>query len=309
MQQFDSPFRLFASGAKRTTALLCLMMIAIGGIRPMNAPLTPSTAPDKWPATFKLGLIPTEGGAGVVDRFQPLIRHLEDVLGVPVEVSTASDYSGVITAMQHGHIDAAYLGPKSYVAASERAGAQAVAMEISKEKEPGYFGIIISRKGSGIESIADARGKTFAFTDPNSTSGYLVPNLLFARDMSVDPDDYFSRVRFSGSHGASILSVRNGTIDVAATNSLDLARMIEKGQAAASDFNVLWESELIPGSPMVIRRDLPRSLKAAYLGALIMFNDDEAGLDQLQTGGFIYATDEDYDVIRYLNRLKDRLER
>jgi phosphonate transport system substrate-binding protein len=88
----------------------------------------------------------------------------------------------------------------------------------------------------------------------------------------VDPRDYFKEVKFSGSHGASILAVKNGSIEVAATNNIDLDRMAEKGQASWDDFNILWKSELIPGSPMCVRSDLPESLKAAFAGALMMFN-------------------------------------
>lgn len=263
--------------------------------------------PDGWPKTVRIGLIPTEGGADIVKRFEPLIAHLEKTLGIKVEAQSASDYAGVITAMAHKHIDFAYFGPKSYVEASEKAGAVAVAMERDTSGEPGYYGVIIAKKGSGIEKLEDAKGRVFAFTDPNSTSGYLVPNLLFYRDLKVDPKQYFKEVKFSGSHGASILAVKNGTIDVAATNNIDLNRMSEKGQVSWDDFTVLWKSELIPGSPMCARKDLPESLKAAFAGALMTFNADKQGLEKLQIGGYAPADDTVYDVIRYLNQLKKQL--
>jgi phosphonate transport system substrate-binding protein len=263
--------------------------------------------PGQWPETVRLGLIPTEGGADIVKRFQPLIDHLERTLGVKVEAQSASDYAGVITAMAHKHIDFAYLGPKSYTEAAEKANAQAVALERNKKGEPGYYGVLISRKDSGIRTLEDARGRVFAFTDPNSTSGYLVPNVLFYRDLKVDPRDYFKEVKFSGSHGASILAVKNGSIEVAATNNKDLDRMAEKGQAAWDDFNILWKSELIPGSPMCVRSDLPESLKAAFAGALMMFNANKQGLEKLQIGGYLPADDTTYDVIRYLKQLKKQL--
>ncbi|SHE94801.1 phosphonate transport system substrate-binding protein [Desulfacinum infernum DSM 9756] len=263
--------------------------------------------PGLWPEVVRLGLIPTEGGADIVKRFQPLIDHLEKTLGVKVEAQSASDYAGVITAMAHKHIDFAYLGPKSYTEAAEKANAQAVALERNKRGEPGYYGVIISRKDSGIKTLEDARGRVFAFTDPNSTSGYLVPNVLFYRDLKVDPKKYFKEVKFSGSHGASILAVKNGSIEVAATNNIDLDRMAEKGQASWDDFNILWKSELIPGSPMCVRADLPESLKAAFAGALMMFNANKQGLEKLQIGGYLPADDTTYDVIRYLKQLKKQL--
>ena len=261
----------------------------------------------QWPKEIKVGLIPTEGGADIVDRFQPLMAHLEKTLGIKVKAVSASDYAGVITAMAHNHLDFAYFGPKSYTEAAEKANAQAIALELNKEGEPGYYGIVIVRKDSGINSMDAAKGKVFAFTDPNSTSGCLVPNILFARDMKVKPEAYFKEVKFSGSHGASILAVKNGSIDIAATNNIDLDRMIEKGQASMDDFKILWTSELIPGAPMAARKDLPESLKAAFTGALMSFNSNMAGKEKLQNGGYAFADDTTYDVIRYLKHLKEEM--
>ncbi|BCS89864.1 phosphonate ABC transporter substrate-binding protein [Pseudodesulfovibrio sediminis] len=260
-----------------------------------------------WPKTLKLGFIPTEGAADSAKRARPLAKKLEDLLGVKVEIFTASDYNGIITAMANKHIDIAYFGPKSYVEAAEKANAEALLLELNKQGQPGYTGIIIARKDSGIASMDQAKGKTFAFTDPNSTSGFLVPNVIFARDMKIDPKQYFKEVRFSGSHGASILAVKNGSIQVAATNNIDLDRMIEKGSASLEDFMILKKSDLIPGAPIAARKDLPASLKAAVAGALLQINDDPEALKILQNGGYAHTSDKNYDIIRYLKRLKKQL--
>ena len=271
------------------------------------SPAVQAASQPQWPDTVKIGLIPTEGGADILKRFKPLIDHLQKTLGIKVEGFSASDYAGIITAMAHKHIDFAYFGPKSYTDAADKAGAQAVALEMNKKGQPGYYGIIISKKDSGITTMEQAKGKTFAFTDPNSTSGFLVPNILFARDLKVKPEKFFKKVSFSGSHGASILAVKNGSVQVAATNNIDLDRMIEKGQASMSDYNFIWKSDLIPGAPMCARKDLPESLKAAFTGALIMFNSNKLGLEKLQNGGYAFADDATYDVIRYLKRLKKEM--
>lgn len=260
-----------------------------------------------WPDKLRMGVAPTEGAADTAERFKGLAEHLTKELGIPVEVISASDYAGIITAMAAKNIELAYFGPKSYTEAAEKANAQAVALEKGKDGQPGYYGVVIAKSGSGMKTIQDAKGKTFAFTDPNSTSGYLVPNILFYRDLKTKPEEFFKEVKFSGSHGASILSVKNGSIDTAATNNVDLDRAATKGDARWEDFVILWKSELIPGSPMVVRGDLPESLKKAYGAALLKFNDNKDGLVKLQIGGYEPATDQTYDVTRYMNRLKDQL--
>ena len=267
-------------------------------------------AKEKWPEKIRIGLIPTEGGADIKVRFEPLMQHLEKELGVKVEAFSASDYAGIITAMTHKHIEFAYFGPKSYVEASARAGAEALALELDKDGAKGYQGILITGKKSGITTIEQAtdKTKTFAFTDPNSTSGCLVPSVLFYRDLKTPPEALFKEVSFSGSHGASILAVKNNKVDVAATNDIDLNRMIEKGAASKDDFNIIWTSELIPGSPMAGRKDLPQDLKEAFTKALLSFNDNKEGLEKLQNGGYAPVTDANYDVVRYMNDLKAKLQ-
>ncbi|QGY39210.1 phosphonate ABC transporter substrate-binding protein [Pseudodesulfovibrio cashew] len=269
--------------------------------------LANASGSDAWPKTLKLGFIPTEGAADSAKRAKPIAQQLEKDLGVKVEVFTASDYNGIITAMANKHIDLAYYGPKSYVEASEKANAEAVVLELNKQGQPGYTGIIITRKDSGITAMDQAKGKSFAFTDPNSTSGYLVPNVMFARDMKIDPNTYFKEVRFSGSHGASILAVKNGSVQVAATNNIDLDRMIEKGAVSLTDFNIIKRSDLIPGAPIAVRKDLPESLKVAIAGSLLKINDNHESLQTLQNGGYRHTADSNYDIVRYLKRLKKQL--
>ena len=272
-------------------------------------PTLAQAQPADWPAKIRIGYIPVEGAANVKERFKDLNDHIAKVLGVEVEAFSASDYAGIITAMANKHIDFAYYGPKSYTDASVKANAQALVMELDETGQPGYLGIIITNKKSGIKNMEEAKGHTFAFTDPNSTSGFLVPNMLFYRDMQVKPEEYFSEVRFSGSHGASILLVANNDIDVAATNNIDFARAVESGNVTADDVNILWTSDLIPGAPYCARADLPESLKAAYMGAMLMYNQNAEGLKKLGVSGYQYSYDGIYDSIRYLKRLKDELQK
>jgi phosphonate transport system substrate-binding protein len=289
----------------RITAALCLLAS-------LSLPLVSHAGddgPEAWPKVVKLGVIPTEGGADSKLRFQPLRAHLEKRLGIKVEVISAGDYSGVITAMAHNHIQFAFFGPKSYTEAAERANAEVLAMELDEKGNPGYTPIVIARKGAGIKTLDDAKGKTFAFTDPNSTSGCLVPTILFSRDLKIDPKTYFRQVSFSGSHGASILAVKNGNIDVAATNDIDLGRMIDKGAVAKDDILIIHRGSPLPGAAMACRKDLPASLKMAYLGALLTVRHDPETMGKLKNGGYALAKESDYDIVRYLKHLKRKLER
>ncbi|MDT8421958.1 MAG: phosphonate ABC transporter substrate-binding protein [Desulfuromonadales bacterium] len=261
---------------------------------------------DGWPDELVFGVIPTESSSNANERFTNLVQYLEKRLGVPIQFKTSTDYAGVITGMQFKHVDFAYFGPKSYCEASKRADAEAFAIEVGQDGTNGYHGVIITNKQSGLNTLSDIKGKTWAFTDPNSTSGTLVPTVFFTKDLKINPEKYFSKVIYSGSHEASMLAVKGNKIDAASTNDLDMDRGDGKHWNKDQDFNILWTSKLIPGSPMAYRKDLPESLKKALKDAFLAY-DDKAGLEQLKLSKYADVADSDYDPIRELIEVKKQL--
>lgn len=150
-------------------------------------------AQEKWPEKITFGVIPVAGSSSMKENFGPLTDYLSKALGIKVEMKLAGDYTGIITGMQHKHIDVAYLGPKSYVEAAKRANAEALVVEVDGESGlPGYRGIIITKKGTGLKSLEDIKGKTWAFTSSQSTSGTLVPTVMFSK-AGIDPKKNISK--------------------------------------------------------------------------------------------------------------------
>ncbi|QOG12341.1 phosphonate ABC transporter substrate-binding protein [Arcobacter sp. FWKO B] len=258
-----------------------------------------------WPKEIVFGAIPVAGNSSMEEQFGPLAKYLQDTLGIKVTLKVTNDYTGIITGMAHNHIDFAYLGPNSYVTASQRANAEAVAMEVNDEGVAGYHALIVARKDSGIKTLDDAKGKTWAFTDPQSTSGTLVPTVHFNK-IGIDPQKYFSRVIYSGSHEASMLSVKAGRVDVASNNDLDFNRGIGR-HWEADEFNIIWKSDLIPGSPIAVRGGLPTSLKMAIKGAFIAYKVPEGS--SLKMSGYTHADDSTYNPTRELIKAKEAMKK
>jgi phosphonate transport system substrate-binding protein len=250
-----------------------------------------------WPKTVTFGIIPTEGSAATLAKWQPFFDYLGKTLGVEVKPQVGADYTAVILAMQNKQLDVAYFGPKSYVDAVTQAGAEAMVKDNTVKGGLGYHSILISRKGGQVNTFDAGQGKNFAFVDPESTSGYLIPLTHFVFDLKTRPQAYFRRVIFAGSHENAILAVLNGTVDMAATNDSDLANAVKKGAVRPDDFNILWTSSTIPNGPTAVRKDLPASFKAAMKSAMLNYKD-AAGLDKLGLTSWVAAADSDYDVIR-----------
>ena len=270
--------------------------------------ISASAAPAEWPKKLVMGIVPTESSTHQTERWDGLKDYLASKLGIPVELQIASDYAGVITAMQFKHVDLAYFGPKSYVEASARANAECFVVELGPEGTPGYHGLIISKKGSSIKSLEDAKGKVWAFVDPNSTSGTLVPTIHLVKERKIDPATYFSKVLYSGTHEASMLSIKTGKIDIASTNDLDMLRGEGKMWNREKDFQILWTSPLIPGSPMAWRKDLPESLKKSLREAFLGYKDKD-GLAKLKIAGYVEAYDSTYAPTREQIEFKKSLDK
>lgn len=253
---------------------------------------------------LNLAVIPVAGSSSMEAMWRPVAKHLEQDLGIKVNLKFVGDYAAVITGMQYKHIDIAYFGPESYVQAATRAKAQALVTELNDKGVPGYHGIIITKKSSNLTSLESLKGKTWAFTDPNSTSGTLVPS-VYLKKQGIDPQKYFSKVIYSGGHEASILSVKAGRLDAAATNDLDFQKGLGKGWKE-DDFNVIWTSELIVGAAIAAHGDLPQDLKDKIQQSLLALNDKKELLKAAKLGGFVAAKDSDYDAVRELVKAKGK---
>ncbi len=266
-----------------------------------------------WPKEVTFALLSTENAAEVTRRWGPIIAQLEKDLRVRIKHVTATDYRGTIEALKFRKAEIGHLGPKAYVEASNNnyANVEPVAQLQLANGSLGYRSCLIVHADSDLFSPEDLAGKTFAFNDPNSTSGYLVPSSFFMTEMGIDPQKHFSKVMFSGSHEASILAVTNRKVEVASTNLPDLQQLTRENKVPRGALRVIWVSKLIPNDPVVVRKDLPPSLKSAIQESLVsMRSRHPEAFKEIGAwvGNFVSADDAKYQVIRDLNETAKRLK-
>jgi phosphonate transport system substrate-binding protein len=251
------------------------------------------------PGVLMVGFIPAEDARAMVRQSQPIADKLAAAIGMKVELFVGSDYNATIEALRAKHIDVALLGPFSYVLATTQADVEAFAITVTaKTMQPGYHAIIITQKDSPINSLQDIKGHTFAFVDPGSTSGYMVPSAFFVRENLV-PEQDFKQVMYSGGHDASIVAVAEGKVEAASVADRILERAYAKGLANREDIKVIWESDLIPNNPMLYRKGLSEDLKKRVSEAFYGFKNLAFG-EMGTVARFDPATDKTYDVIRQI---------
>jgi phosphonate transport system substrate-binding protein len=223
---------------------------------------------------FNIGVL---GGENAQDRMtgnECYRAAIEAALGVPTKIFTPADYDGVIQGLLGGTLDMAWLGASAYakIVLTDDKAVDLKLVPVNVDGSQGYYSIGIATKASGITSMDDAKGKTFAFAEPNSTSGYLVPAAELMAKYG-DLDAYFKSTAFSGGHEQTIVGVANGTYDAGVTNGDRLgdwadgytSGAIHKAAAAGLvDMNNLveiWHSAIIPNGPFVVRAALPQDVK------------------------------------------------
>jgi len=244
-----------------------------------------------------VGLIPSEDSRAMISQSKAMMEKLEQALGIPVRPFVAADYNGVIEALRSKRLDLAYLGPFSYVLGTTVADIEAFAVaETKRAGRTSYQSFIIAHKDSGIKSVADLKGRTFAFVDPSSTSGHLFPKAGLIK-AGFNPDRDFGRVIFSGSHDSSSIAVQNKKVDAAAVADRILEAAFNKGIAKREDIVIVWKSDPIPESPTVWRKDLPEDLKKRIQAAFMEVKDIPWS-DQGILNGFHPTNDAAYNVIR-----------
>jgi phosphonate transport system substrate-binding protein len=278
----------------------------------------PVTAPQRWIAALflsyglasalpahsedvlKIGLVPAEDPRLMIADNQALLDSLHASLGMEIKPFVATDYNGVIEALRAKKLDVALLGPFSYVLAASIAEVDPIAIADIQKQGPSYRALIIARKDHNIRTLADLKGKTFAFVDPSSTSGHLFPKTAMLR-AGLNPDTDM-RAIFAGSHDASAIAVQNGKVDAAAVAEALFQAAAARGVIKADEIQIVWTSDPIPGAPAVMRRDLPEPLKQRIRAAFAAMHDIPWAKGTV-INRWVPATDENFAVIRETSKI------
>ncbi len=290
------------------------MRDAIGRRTTLAAPLlllpAAAKAQGDWRGQYRelrMSLISSENERDALVRYEAFSAYMQRTLGVPFRVFRATDYAGAVEALRSNQVEFSRLGPASYALARKVMGERvtAIARDRDATGAEGYYSVIVVKADSPVRSLADLRGRSLAWADPNSTSGFAFPN-YFLRKEGVEIERFFSRTGFAGNHETGVLAVINGSYDAAATHWTNeqrgnVPRMVEKGMIPAGAVRNVWQSPLIPNSPFVTRTDLPQALQEAFREALLTMHErDPAALRALAstTPRLAPARHEDYlDVI------------
>ncbi len=258
---------------------------------------------------LRIGLDGGENEADQVRRTECVKPGLIAATGVSeVQIFPSPNYNGVIQGLLGGTIDMAMMGASSYASIYLK-DPNAVTPVLTTKQEDGsngYYSIMVARKDSGIKTLADAKGKKLGFADPDSTSGYLVPNVSLPKDIGMPVKQFFSETGFGGGHENLVLGVLDKKFDVGTTfgsatgdwaqgyTSGNLHIMVSKGLLDMDDIVQVWKSPLIPNGPLMVSNKLPSDIQkkvTAYFAELP--KTDKGCFESFTGGGYVDWTPVD----------------
>ena len=225
---------------------------------------------------LRIGLDGSENEADQIRNTKCVADGLKAATGVSeVQIFPSPDYNGVIQGLLGGTIDIASMGASSYakIALTDPNAVDPILTTAGSDGATGYYTIMVARKDSGIKTLADAKGKKLGFADPDSTSGYLVPNVALPKEIGGSIKEYFSETGFGGGHENLVLAVLDKKFDVGTTfgsgvgkweegySAGNLHQMVAKGNLDIDDIVEVWKSPLIPNGPLMVTNKLGDAMK------------------------------------------------
>jgi phosphonate transport system substrate-binding protein len=250
----------------RSIAVLCLVLLAGFSATVFASPQAEKLGSEKNPIVW--AFVPSGETSKVSAGAQSVADLLHAKTGLFFRTFVATDYVGVIEAMKANPPKAqmSSLATAAYILAADQKVAQAALVSV-RNGSAFYKGMIITRPETGIRSIADLKGKTFARVDPLSASGWIIPSLMIkAAGLDLDSD---IRVLDAGSHPAVVTAVYTGQADAGAC-FVDARTLIQKDHGDVMEkVIIVQESSNIPNDGVQFSPSVPQALRDEIVDALL----------------------------------------
>src|SRR5215475_4698166 len=253
------------------------------------------SAPGQALKELKISAIPDENPQEMLRIYQPFADYLAKEIGIPVKFTPVVDYAATVEGLAGNKLDLVWYGGLTSVQAAKQAkGAKRIIM---RKEDATFKSHFITRKDTGIKSLADLKGKTFSFGSVSSTSGHLMPRYYLLK-AGIDPEKDFAKFSFSGAHDATAAWVEAGRVDAGALNFLVWDKLVSNKKVDTEKVVVFWTTPPYVDYVWTVRAGLDKGLVEKISKAFLKLNyenaEDRKLLDLHRTKGYIPAKDEQW---------------
>ncbi len=229
-------------------------------------------------SVLKVSAIPDEAPTELQRKFAPLGKYLERETGMKVEFVAVTDYAAVVEALASRRLDMAWLGGFTFVQTKLRTNGTAIPI-VQRQEDAAFTSRFITAQPD-IKSLADLKGKTFAFGSPSSTSGHLMPR-YFLLQAGIDPEKDFKRIAFSGAHDATAAFVESGKVDAGVLNASVWDKLVEQKKVDLSKVRVFATTPPYFDYNWTVRGDLDPALVKKLTNAFLALDPNNPELKEI----------------------------
>lgn len=282
---------------KALIALVLLVFCLVGGSFAANLPDGSKERP------LRVLMVPADTGTNdITQDYAPVFNGITKNYGIHFDIKAGNSYAAVVEGMCNDQADIAWFGASTYGLANQKCGVDLLAVDV-KKGDSSYYSGIFTRKGNGIKSLADLKGKSMAFGSPNSTSSFNFPVAMLI-EAGVDPAADLDKIIIAGSHSASIAALAEGKVDAAAASFNSFGKAVKKGAIDPAKFAPLAKSQPIPNLPLAMNKGLDSELKKKLRKA---FNTIHTLIDPSKIRGYggkkVDRYDADFDEQKIFDAL------
>jgi phosphonate transport system substrate-binding protein len=280
----------------KPVAVLCLVVFAVMTAGCSSGPAKLGTEKNPIIMTF----VPSGDTREIITGGDAIAKMLTAKTGLVIKTNVGTDFATVREAMGSGKAHIGWLNTFNYVLAHEKYGVD-VGLVAVRFGATTYKGQIIVRAKSSIKTLADLKGKTMCWVDPNSTSGYIIPRIMLKAN-GINPDKDFKKTVEAGSHNNVAIAVYKGDCEAGATY-IDARSTIEKDYPDVKDkVAILATTPDIPNDNVAFAKDFPKEMRDKITNALLEIAGTDEGKTALKTAyqiaGLEKRDDSFYDGFR-----------
>lgn len=228
--------------------------------------LTAITSAAHAQAVFKITAIPDESPTELARKAVPLVKYLEQQLGMKVQFTPVSDYAAAVEALVNKQVDMAWYGGFTFVQANIRSGGKVIPL-VQREEDEKFRSVFITSDPT-IKTLADLKGKTVSFGSQSSTSGHLMPRSALLQ-ANIDPDKDFKRVAYSGAHDATIAAVAAGKVDAGALNISVWDKFVADKKVDPAKVKVIFTTPAYFDYNWTVHADMPLAMREKITKAFL----------------------------------------
>lgn len=261
------------------------------------------------PSVIRIGVLPDESKAVLEARYEPLLDYLSQETGLEMQLVLPSNYEQLVIMFRERQIELAYFGGFTFVQALISSDAKPLVMREIDTRFTSYY---LAKSDSPAIGFSGGEGMSFSFGSQYSTSGHLMPRFFMKRDLGIIPEDFFSEVRYSGTHDSTAYLIRDGKIDFGVANAQIIRDMFIDGRLKEGELRIISETSPYPDYVWAIHQEMSSGLETllrnAFLGLQIDNEDHQVILEKLGAVYFLPAGTDQYEPLMEIVRTLEILE-